>query len=230
MTPSVQWHPSAVVADACMRVGAPLRAAPPGLRSVTPGICLAGPTRPVRHGGSVDVFLEAIGAASPGDVLVIDNGGRLDEGCIGDLTAVEAQAAGLAGIIVWGMHRDTAEIRRLGVPLFSYGRNPIGPTRSHSKVEPPAARVTFGTAEVGADDVVFADDDGAIFVENVWMARVLKAAAEIAHTEAAQSARVLQGTSLREQLDFDRYIFERAKDASLTFRVHLRRLGHAMEE
>jgi regulator of RNase E activity RraA len=32
--------------------------------------------------------------------LVIDNGGRLDEGCIGDLIALEAENCGLAGIIL----------------------------------------------------------------------------------------------------------------------------------
>ena len=55
---------------------------------------------PARHFGSVDVFLEAMQTAKPGEVLVIDNGGRLDEGCIGDLTALEAEHCGLSGIIV----------------------------------------------------------------------------------------------------------------------------------
>jgi hypothetical protein len=36
---------------------------------------------PVRHYGSVDVFLEAFGRAQAGDVPVIDNGGRSDEAC-----------------------------------------------------------------------------------------------------------------------------------------------------
>ena len=27
--------------------------------------------------------------AAPGDVLVVDNGGRLDEACVGDLVALE---------------------------------------------------------------------------------------------------------------------------------------------
>ena len=27
--------------------------------------------------------------AAPGDILVIDNGGRADEGCVGDLTVAE---------------------------------------------------------------------------------------------------------------------------------------------
>ncbi|HZM21166.1 MAG TPA: hypothetical protein VFC02_05450 [Anaerolineales bacterium] len=48
---------------------------------------------PARHYGSVDIFLETMGNSQPGDILVIDNGGRLDEGCIGDLTTLEAKAS-----------------------------------------------------------------------------------------------------------------------------------------
>jgi len=75
-----------LIADAALRLKTPLRISPPGIRPITPNQHLAGPALPVRHFGSVDVFLEAMQGAQPGDVLVIDNGGRLDEGCIGDLT------------------------------------------------------------------------------------------------------------------------------------------------
>jgi hypothetical protein len=37
---------------------------------------IAGRVLPVRHYGSVDVFLEAFSRAGAGDVLVIDNGGN----------------------------------------------------------------------------------------------------------------------------------------------------------
>ena len=90
-----------LVADAALRLKVPLRIAPPGISPVISGRRLAGRALPARHFGSVDVFLEAMQNAQPGDVLVIDNGGRRDEGCIGDLTALEAQASGLAGIVVW---------------------------------------------------------------------------------------------------------------------------------
>ena len=49
-------------------------------------------------------------------VLVIDNAGRRDEACVGDLTALEVRLAGLAGMLVWGCHRDGPEIAAIDLP------------------------------------------------------------------------------------------------------------------
>src|SRR6516165_11421745 len=102
-----------LVADACVRCGVTLRAAHPGIGAVVAGQRIAGRALPVRHYGSVDVFLEALGRAEAGDVLVIDNGGRLDEACAGDLVILEARAAALGGVVIWGAHRDTIEIAKI---------------------------------------------------------------------------------------------------------------------
>src|SRR5215211_2944420 len=99
-----------LISDGCMRVGVELRVAPAGARPLAQGMRVAGRVLPAEHAGSVDVFLEAMINAEEGDVLVIGNQGRSDEACIGDLTALEAMATGLAGIVVWGLHRDTDEI------------------------------------------------------------------------------------------------------------------------
>src|SRR3984885_88149 len=107
-----------LVADACVRCGVPLRAAPAGIRAVVAGQRVAGRVLPARHYGSVDVFLEALGRAGVGDVLVIDNGGRTDEACVGDLAVLEARAAGGAGPGGGGPHRATPELRPHRPPGF----------------------------------------------------------------------------------------------------------------
>jgi 4-hydroxy-4-methyl-2-oxoglutarate aldolase len=68
-----------LIADAALRLKIRFRISPPGIRPVIPDQRLAGPALPVRHFGSVEVFLEAMQDARSGDVLVIDNGSRLDE-------------------------------------------------------------------------------------------------------------------------------------------------------
>jgi regulator of RNase E activity RraA len=87
-----------LIADACLRLKISLRLAPSGIHPLTIESHIAGKVLPVRHYGSMDIFLEVMGAAHHGDILVIDNEGRMDEGCIGDLTVLEAKASGLAGI------------------------------------------------------------------------------------------------------------------------------------
>src|SRR5579872_6499598 len=89
---------TAHLADACIRAQVPVRCASALLRAVVPGSRLAGRVCPARHAGSVDAFLEAFETAAPGDVLVVDNGGLLDEACVGDLVALEAHAAGMEGM------------------------------------------------------------------------------------------------------------------------------------
>src|SRR5438874_4282035 len=191
---------------------------------------LAGNVLPARHFGSVDVFLEAMEKASRGDILVIDNAGRTDEGCIGDLTALEARATGLAGIAVWGVHRDTPELREIGFPIFSYGSCPSGPRRLDPRSGDALQRAQFGDFEVTNQKIVFADDDGCLFATAQSADRLFEIARGIWKIERGQAERVRVGDTLREQLKFAEYLAERAHDPGYTFRQHLRGHRGAIEE
>ena len=219
-----------LIADAALRLRLPLRMAPFGLGPILFGSRLAGYALPVKHFGSVDVFLEAMAAANPGDILVIDNGGRRDEGCIGDLTVLEARASGLAGIVVWGAHRDTPELKQIGFPVFSHGSCPSGPQRLDQRTEDALRIARFGDFEVRRADAVFADDDGCVFITGDQIEQLLIVAREIWQTERRQAQRINAGETLREQLDFAGYLKKRSSDLDYTFRQHLRDGGGAIEE
>ncbi len=219
-----------LIADACLRLGLPLRIAPPGIHSLIRGKGVAGRVLPVRHYGSVDVFLEAMKNAAKGDVLIVDNKGRTDEGCIGDLTALEARAHGLAGIVVWGCHRDTAELTEIGFPVYSYGMWPAGPQRLDPRDSEALISAYFGDFQVSRDDAVLADDDGVLFAPGGRAEEVVSTAQSIRKTERRQAGAIDEGTTLREQLRFDEYLGKRSVDPSYTFRKHLREIGGAIEE
>ena len=219
-----------LIADACLRRKLPLRLAPSGIRPLTIGFHIAGRVLPVRHYGSVDIFLEAMGAAQQGDILVIDNEGRMDEGCIGDLTTLEAQACGLAGIVVWGCHRDTVELNQIGFSVFSYGTYPAGPQRLDPRNPEALKSAHFGNITVTNNDIVFADADGVLFAPAEQEEEILSTAHRIWERERQQAQEIQSGRKLREQLRFDEYLVQRSADASYTFRQHLRAIGGAIEE
>jgi regulator of RNase E activity RraA len=220
---------TAHVADGCIRAQVAVRCAPPQVQALVPGSHIAGCARPARHSGSVDIFLEAITTAIAGDILVIDNGGRLDEACIGDLIALETQGAGLAGVVIWGLHRDTAEIRAIGLPVFSLGSTSTGPQRVDGRDAAALQSARIGEWTVSEADVAFGDDDGVLFVPKAQVLEILTISETIRDTEQRQADRVREGDGLRRQLHFDAYLAARTENPSLTFREHLRSVGGAVE-
>ncbi|WP_327066156.1 RraA family protein [Kitasatospora sp. NBC_01250] len=221
---------TAHLADACLRARVPVRCAPAQLRPVVPGGRVAGRVRPARHVGSVDIFLEAFERSAPGDVLVVDNAARLEEACIGDLVVLEARAAGLSGLVVWGLHRDTADILAIGLPVFSLGALPTGPQRLDPRPAEVLDSARVGEWTVTQEDLALGDEDGVLFLPAARAAELFALAEQIRDTERRQAERIRTGDTLRTQVHFDRYLAARRTRPDLTFRDHLRAVGGAIEE
>jgi 4-hydroxy-4-methyl-2-oxoglutarate aldolase len=222
---------TAQIIDACMRLKIPYRIAAAGIKPVAAVSGMVhGPAIPVRHYGSVDVFLEVFETFKTTGILVIDNGGRTDEACIGDLVVLEAELAGVSAIVVWGLHRDTRDLTEIKLPVFSYGAFPSGPSRLEVWEPDVFQTARFGDFTVSRNDSVFADHDGVVFVETVQLDRILPVALSIREKELKQASTAREGVSLREQFAFAAYLKMRSEQTDYTFRKHLTAISKAVEE
>ena len=220
---------TSIIADASTKLHVPLRVAPPSIIPLTKDTKIAGNLVPVKHTGSVSSILEALSSSKSGDVLYVDNQGRSDEAVVGDLTTLEVQEAGLSGIIVWGLHRDTSAIRKLGFPIFSTGRVPVGPRRSET-VNENNNTVYLGDFAVSSSDTVFADEDGIIVISYSDINRVLEEARKIYAIEQKQIKKLHNGLNLRKQFHFSDFLLVKKRKKNYSFGEYTRQIGAAIEQ
>src|SRR3954454_9721194 len=90
----------------------------PAIRAMVPDVRMAGPALTVVAPDDHLPMFSALEAASAGDVLVVVNAGGRRAVC-GELFATEAKRRGLAGIVIDGLCRDVAGLRRIGLPFFA---------------------------------------------------------------------------------------------------------------
>ena len=176
--------PTALVSDALGRlVGS--RGLVPYHRD--PGLALCGValTVRVRPGDNLMVH-KALTLARPGDVLVVDGSGDISHALLGGLMRLAALARGVAGVVVDGAIRDTAEWAQGELPVFARGHAHRGP----SKDGPGEINVPVSCAglAVSPGDVVVGDGDGVITCAPTRLPAVLEAVRARAAQEAEQEA------------------------------------------
>ena len=114
--------------------------------------------------------------------------------------------AGLSGGVIWGLHRDTADIRAIGLPVFSLGSISTGPLHLEERAKDALESAAVGTWTVSRADLVLGDDDGVVFVPADRAEEIFTLAEGIRDTERHQAGRIQAGLSLREQVGFDAYL------------------------
>ncbi len=190
---------TATVAEAC----ALARILQPGLRPLAPGMRLGGPARTVRcRPGDNLAIHRAMAAARPGEVLVVDYAGALDSGPFGEIMALACQLRGLAGLVLDGAVRDSAEIARLGFPVFARGLHIRGTTKTDPGALDVPVRICSET--IGPGDLVLADADAVVVLPASAAAPALAAAELRAEAEAVMIARLRGGETTLNILGLDR--------------------------
>ena len=150
--------PTANIGDSMDRLGAMI-----GINTVWPGARLAGTAYTVwtRAGDNIKIH-EAIAAASPGDVIVVNGEGDTTRALLGEMMGNKAQKRGILGFVVDGMVRDAGGLQEIGFPTFARGVTPAGPY----KYGPGRLNETIacGGVAVSPGDIIIGDDDGIVVI------------------------------------------------------------------
>ena len=187
------------VSDAVNKMGLP----PCGLHRITPvvpGRTICGQAFTVHYvpcgsvAGTVGDFLDDV---EPGQVVVIDNGGRDTCTVWGDLMAIVAQKRGVAGTLIDGVCRDIPAIREMGYPIYSKGCYMIT-GKDRVFVDNVNVPVSISNVQVNPGDLIMADDSGAIVIPFMHVTDVLSIAEEIHAKESEIIRLVKSGVSLKK--------------------------------
>jgi 4-hydroxy-4-methyl-2-oxoglutarate aldolase len=176
-----------------------------GLKCIGNPAAFAGPAftlrqvpRPIDAPSNVNLTKHALAIdemAQPGEVLVIDTGGR-DEACtFGAILMLRAKLRGIAGVVTDGAARDVGEIPEVGLPVYVKSANPV------------ASKVFFQTVSVGEPiscggvlvrpgDIVFGDATGVLVISPDQLAEVVERGEAVTRREAKWLAGVRGGRSL----------------------------------
>ncbi|MDF9906329.1 RraA family protein [Pseudomonas laurylsulfatiphila] len=144
--------------------------------------------------GTVGDFIEDV---LPGDVVVIDNGGRTDCTVWGDIMTQYAGSRQIAATVIDGVCRDVNKALGDGYPIFSKGRF-MRTGKDRVQVQSVNQPVSVGTARVCARDIVVADANGVVIVPRARAAEVAACARQIESVEADIRALIAQGKTLKE--------------------------------
>lgn len=141
----------------------------------------------------------ALSLARPGDVLVVAAEGLRERAVMGGIMCTQAGAAGLAGVVIDGAIRDTAELRDGALPVFALGASPAGPHKHGpgSVLRP----VTCGGVAIEPGDWIFADDDGVVAYAEEDREALLRSAAEKLAAEQKRMDAIARGELTPAWLD-----------------------------
>jgi 4-hydroxy-4-methyl-2-oxoglutarate aldolase len=190
--------PTTQIADC----GGPVGVVGPGIGWVAGGheTCGAAATLWTRP-GDILFILKAPDVVRPGDVLVIDGGGRLDAALIGDIVGGSIKARGAVGLVVDGAVRDVDGIDEVGLPTFARGVHPA--TGSNAGPGALGVGVQCGRVLVEPGDVVRADRSGVVVVPRAALAEVVRLTGQVDAREQEWRAGLAAGRALPELLGID---------------------------
>lgn len=164
-------------------------------RAVTVKVKPAGLVKSTKH-----LCTPAIEAAKPGDILVVDNGGRPDVSAWGGLLSLASKMKGLSGVVIDGACRDVDESRDVGFPVYARAVVPLT-ARGRIMQDTINEEIEFGNVQVHPGDLVIADGSGVVIIPAARAAEVVAEAEKVAAHEAKMAEGIRSGRSVVEVME-----------------------------
>ncbi|MGA1206618.1 MAG: 4-carboxy-4-hydroxy-2-oxoadipate aldolase/oxaloacetate decarboxylase [Gammaproteobacteria bacterium] len=177
----------------------------PEMRPIANGLKLVGRavTASCTPGDNTMIHV-AMEQCQPGDVMVVGVESRAECGYFGDLLATLMMARGIAGLVIDSGVRDLADLRQMGLPVFSRCIAAQG-TVKETLGDVNLPLVCAGQL-VRPGDLIVADDDGVVVVERHRLTEVAELSEAREEKEAGIRATYREGTlgldlnNMRERL------------------------------
>jgi regulator of RNase E activity RraA len=177
-----------------------------GLAQIVPGSRCVGRAVTVREiTGQRGDFTSAdfkvghvLDVAQPGDIIVIDNGGR----CVstfGGLATLAAKLKGIGGLVADAGVRDREEMLEHGFPVFARHMTPLT-GRSRLAITGINEPITCGGVRVRPGDVIVGDGSGVVCIPAESAGKVAELAERYAGDDERAAAELAKGLSFREAM------------------------------
>ena len=137
---------------------------------------------------------KAIDLAAPGDVILVDAGGGLDQAIIGEIMSSHAKSRGIAGMVIDGAIRDADAIAASDFPVYACGVTHRGPYKDG----PGEINVTISIAGmvVNPGDIIVGDGDGIVAIPQAEAERILALTVAQNEKETAILASIAAGKAI----------------------------------
>lgn len=144
--------------------------------------------------GNVGDFLDDV---KPGEVVVIDNGGRLYCTVWGDIMTYVATKKNIAGTVIDGVCRDVPGIKSNNYPIFTKSVYMVT-GKDRVTVDYVNKPVAISGVQVCPGDIILADDSGVVCIPDAVAEKVCEIAEGIEAAEQKILSLIDQGMSLKD--------------------------------
>lgn len=150
---------------------------------------------------------KSLDLAKPGDIVVIDAEGDTQHAILGEIMVREAMACKLAGFLIDGAIRDSAELRELDFPVFARGATPRGPFKDGpGEINVP---ISCGGVVINPGDIIVGDDDGVVIVTPQYAQEISEKTQLKLDKEQKTIEGIIQKGSARDKSWADKVLAER---------------------